>query len=254
MEASGDPKAALLEATAQLQHRIAALVDAAQEPQGDIHQARRQSRSRSPHGNLLEHSQHMGAEASENLEEAMVTAVESALGAPTGARSASGIDFCNGGLATSGAAAPCIGAVAANGMPAMPPVANILPMAIMNPLCAFGVNPMAPMGMGLTGATMCPVSAPSGAIGGAMSHLGTMANAVPNMGAVNPLAQFAAMGPMGGMALGMSPMSMAGHMNGMPGHMNGMSSMGNLRSMACDGMPSMFKEGEVALARAMSES
>merc|ERR1712018_756225 len=91
-------------------------------------------------------------------------------------------------------------------------------------------------------------------MGGAMGHLGPMANAVPSMGAVNPLAQFAAIGPMGGMALGMSPMSMAGHMNGMPGPMNGMSSMGNLRSMACNGMQSMFKESEAALARAMSES
>jgi cold shock CspA family protein len=91
-------------------------------------------------------------------------------------------------------------------------------------------------------------------MGGAMGHLGPMANPVPALGAVNALAQFAAMGPMGGMALGMSPMSMAGHMNGVPGSMNGMSSMGNLGSMACDGMQSMFKEREAALARAMSES
>jgi len=276
MEASEDPKAALLEATAQLKHRIAALVDAAQKPHGDTHQARRQSRSRSPHGNLIECSQHLGAEADEDLEEAMVTAVESALAASKGTRSASSSEFCNGGPANAGAA-PCLGAGCANGMPVMPPVANIMPMAaVMNSLCAFGgmgamggmlsvggINPMAPMGgmgtasiagMGLAGATMCPVAAASGGLGGAIGHLGPMANAAPTMGAVNPLAQFAAMGPMGGMALGMSPMSMAGHMNGMPGPMNGISSMGNLRSMACDGMQSLFKEHEGALARAMSES
>merc|ERR1719410_1723692 len=62
-----------------------------------------------------------------------------------------------------------------------------------------------------------------------MGHRGPMANAAPTMGAVNPLVQFAAMGPMGGIGWGLSPMSMAGHMNGMPGPMNGMSSMGNLQ-------------------------